>query len=76
MRPMGASIRGQAIKVVLVEAVVVFNLEVTVLMVDILCIHSISLRVSLIEPFRQCFRLLMEVSLVAVITLIRVVVCL
>lgn len=45
-------------------------------MVGIHCIHPISLRVSPVDWFRQLFKLLMEVILVLVITLVKLVVSL
>lgn len=74
MRSNGIMIRGLDIKKVLVNVIVVPDSELAILRVDTLHISRINLRVSLVHPFRQCFRLLMEVCLVLVITLVRVAV--
>ena len=54
--------------------VVTLDSEVAVLMVDTLLVSCISLRVSLVYLFCSCSRLLIEISLVLMITLVRVVV--
>lgn len=53
---------------------VVLNVEVVVLMFGILRVHLISLRVIIVNQLRQLFKLLIEVSLVLVVTLIREVI--
>lgn len=73
MRPNRAMIRDLDISAILVGAIVVHNSEVEVLIVEILHIHSISLRFSPVDRFRQLFRLPTEVSLVLVISLVRIV---
>lgn len=74
MRPIGAVIRGLDIRVILIGAIVVCSLEVAISMVDILYIHPIILRVSLVNLFEIYFKLLIEVSVVQIITLVRAVV--
>lgn len=55
--------------------VAVPSLEVATFMVDILCVHPINLIVSLVNLFKQSFRLLTKVSVVLIIALVKEVVC-
>lgn len=71
--PKGEAIRGLDIWVVLAEVIVASNLEVVIFWVGTFLIICISLRVILVNPCRQHFSLLSEVSLVLVIALVRVV---
>lgn len=64
MRPKGVIIRTLSIWVISLGVVVVPNSEVVFCLVGILFVRLISLRVSLVNLFRQHFRLLTEVNLV------------
>lgn len=64
--------RDLSIRAISVRAIIAPNLESTVLRVDTLFIHYINLRVILVESFRYCFKLLMGVIFVSIITLVRV----
>lgn len=64
-------IRGLEIMEVSIGAIVVTDSEVGIFVVDNLNVHPISLRVNLVDLFWQIFTLLMEVSLVVVITHVR-----
>ena len=63
--------RGLDSRVDLVGVIVVPASKVVVRRLGILRIHLLSLRVSLTNQFMQVFRLLAEVSLVLVVTLVR-----
>lgn len=67
----GKAIRGLYIRVVLMGVIVALGLETVVLWVGTLYVNRISLRVSLVDLFRKCSRLLMEVILVLVISFVK-----
>lgn len=67
-------IRGLDIKAVLLVATVAPDSEVAVLKVDTLCGCHVRLRVSIVHLFRKHSRLPMKVSLVSLVTLVRVAV--
>lgn len=52
MKPIGATIRGLDIRSILVRAIVVPHSKVSIFMIEILRVHSMNLKVSLVNLFR------------------------
>lgn len=73
-RPKGVAIRGYDIKVGSVEVIVAFGFEAVVHRIGALCVKRSSIKVILVGPFRQHFRLSIKAILALVIILDRVVV--
>lgn len=73
MRVVRAVIRGLNFSIDIVGAIVFSNSDVVFFMFGIVYVYFLSLRVGVVDHFSQLFRLLMEFSMVLLVSMVMVV---